>query len=442
MTLLFVFIAAFLITAPLVVLYTAGYRLNLENGHIVRTGLFSVTSIPKDANILVDGDERDSTPGFVKNLIPRDYRVLIQKDGYHDWTKTLPIYSHETTFVEDVTLFLDNEPTNLISADIASSTIGPDQSTLAYITTSASWIELWTHIIETSEQSLLYRISGTNTDAIDITWSADGDRILIEQDQGLSGSFTVIERSGLNPIELDDISERPITAAWWHPTDPLALLFTTTRGTFVYRLLSDTVNEIYPEPTLATLIEGQPVIIEQNDGSVSVFRYVDEQASLLAYLASGTYELLGAAEPLLLLHETQHDKLILIDTSQDDQPILLSVDGKGAEWAPDDSGRLLYWSDFEVHVYDPETYSDELLTRIGEPTQTATWHPEGNAILVSRANTIEAVELDWRDQRNIIELATGTNISTLWVTQNGRVAYFVGEVTPDRGLFKLELQRR
>jgi len=62
--------------------------------------------------------------------------------------------------------------------------------------------------------------------------------------------------------------------------------------------------------------------------------------------------------------------------------------------------------------------------------------------LVSRANTIEAVELDWRDQRNIIELATGTNISTLWVTQNGRVAYFVGEVTPDRGLFKLELQRR
>ena len=271
MTLLFVFIAAFLITAPLVVLYTAGYRLNLENGHIVRTGLFSVTSIPKDANILVDGDERDSTPGFVKNLIPRDYRVLIQKDGYHDWTKTLPIYSHETTFVEDVTLFLDNEPTNLISADIASSTIGPDQSTLAYITTSASWIELWTHIIETSEQSLLYRISGTNTDAIDITWSADGDRILIEQDQGLSGSFTVIERSGLNPIELDDISERPITAAWWHPTDPLALLFTTTRGTFVYRLLSDTVNEIYPEPTLATLIEGQPVIIEQNDGSVSVY---------------------------------------------------------------------------------------------------------------------------------------------------------------------------
>jgi len=122
--------------------------------------------------------------------------------------------------------------------------------------------------------------------------------------------------------------------------------------------------------------------------------------------------------------------------------ILLNADAVGAYWAPDDSGRLLYFNNFEVHVYDPTTHSDILLTRVGETISAVAWHPEGNSVLVVRADTIEAIELDGRDHRNVFELAHCNHISTLWVNQNGQEAYFVGEVSPDRGLFGLELQER
>ncbi len=441
MTLLFVFIAAFLITAPIVVLYTAGYRYNLETNRIVQTGLFYVTSLPKEATILVDGKERDETPGFVKRVLPGNYTLEIQKEGYYSWSKDLPISSRETTFVEDVVLFLEAVPTNLISEDIITATVAPDQTTLAYVVREPSWLELWTYDTEEAKPTLLYRTSDITADSLTVTWSSDSTRLLIAQTLGTTTDYILLDKTGRTRLDLEDIASSSVLDAWWHPSDESALFFTTYSGTFLYRTLTETINEIYPRPALATLNEGQAVIIEESGDKMSVFKYHDEQAEIMAYLPLGDYVILPSAPPYLLLHETGRGILTLINTSVQDQPILLSADGYGAEWSADNS-RLLYYSNFEVHVYDVLEHTDDLLTRVGEPINAATWYPGENNVLVAQADRIEAIELDWRDQRNIFELTSGNNITTLWVTKNGRAAYFIGNVDPDRGLFELILQER
>ncbi|MFH1315586.1 MAG: PEGA domain-containing protein [Candidatus Uhrbacteria bacterium] len=442
MTLLFVFIATFLITAPIVVLYTAGYRFSFDNNRIVRTGLLYATTLPKGADIIIDGDQRGKTPGFVKNLIPREYQITLSKAGYHNWQKTLPVNSHETTFVEDVTLYLEADPEMIISTNIVSSVVNPTQTKVAYLSSSASWLELWTYDISTADQFLLYRFSENNLTDIELTWSADGQRLLIKQTIGSTTTYSIIDQTGGKTLELSSIAQATILDAWWHPNDSLAVFYTTTEGAYVYRLATQTVNQIYQEPRLATLMEGQAILIDTSGSTVSVFRYVNDSATLLAYLPSGHYSLLPAADPLIMLKENNHDQVVLIDTSRDSQPILLNVDAIDAQWASDGSGRLLYFNNFEVHVYDPASHSDTLLTRVGESITAIAWHPDGNSVLVVRADTIEAIELDGRNQRNVFELAHGNNIQTIWVNQNGREAYFVGEVSPDRGLFGLELQGR
>lgn len=441
MTLLFIFIAAFLITAPIVVLYTAGYRYSFDTNRIVQTGLFYVTSLPKEAVVLVDNKNRGKTPAFIKRLIPGDYTLELIKEGYHSWSKTLPIASHETTFVEEIVLFLDQEPINLISQEITTSAVDPEKTTLAYVTVEPSWLEVWVFDTEMDKQTLLYRSADTTTDTIDLTWSSDGTRLLVGQTFGQKTEYVVVDKAGYNRIELASITSETIINAWWHTADANNLFFTTRSGTYLYRTLSETVSEIYPRPALATLSEGQALIVGESGDKMSVFKYHDQQAQIIAYLPLGNYAVLPSPSPYLLLHEAGRNILTLINTTIQDQPILLNVDGHGAQWSNDQT-KLLYYSNFEVHVYDVLEHTDDLLTRVGEPINTATWYPGEANVLVAQADRIEAIELDWRDQRNIVELAAGTDMADLWITKNGRAAYFVGKINPDRGLFELILQER
>lgn len=440
---LVLFIVGFLITAPLLVLYTAGYRYSFNTGSIVQTGLFYFTTIPKSALVSLDDKERIRTPDFVKNLVPGEYNITISKTGYHDWQKTLPVTSRETTFVEEVVLFLASSPANLISTDLTGAVVDPTGSRIAFTSTVPSWTEVWSYDPTSSEQALLYRIPTDETELEpEIEWSSDGERLLIKYQVEAVKEFVLVDKIGFGRTIMSGLTEEEIMDAWWHPDEPHSVFFNSENGTFVYRIPGQSLTQIYDQPELATLIEGQPVIIETNDSRTSVFRYINNNAEIVAYLPLGTYELIPAADPYLLLHETKKDKLILINTTAGNDPILLNVDGTGLQWAPDGSGRLLYFNNFEVHIYSPDTHYDELITRVGETITGATWHPLGNAILISKQNVIQAAELDSRDQRNIIDLATGSDLANVWIEKTGRRAYFTGEVDPDRGIFELLIRER
>ena len=66
-TFFYLYIGLFLLVAPLVVLYTAGYRLDVQRGRLVQIGALSVTSVPKGAQVfLVDAALSDRTPTLQK----------------------------------------------------------------------------------------------------------------------------------------------------------------------------------------------------------------------------------------------------------------------------------------------------------------------------------------------------------------------------------------
>jgi hypothetical protein len=102
--LLFVF--AFLVSAPLVVLYTAGYRYHAGSHKIVETGVLSISSVPRSATVILDGKPlRDRTPLVIDNVLPGPHTVSLKKEGHHDWDSVLDVYSKQTTFIDDAILF-------------------------------------------------------------------------------------------------------------------------------------------------------------------------------------------------------------------------------------------------------------------------------------------------------------------------------------------------
>ncbi len=114
------FLLVFLIGAPIVVLYTAGYRYSPINGHVVRTGALSVVSTPRGAHIsLNDTPTGKKSPYIFNRVIPGTYTVTLSTDDSHEYKKTVTIESGRTTYLGDVTLFARSEPVLLADDDAA-----------------------------------------------------------------------------------------------------------------------------------------------------------------------------------------------------------------------------------------------------------------------------------------------------------------------------------
>ncbi len=110
-TILFAFFFfLFLVASPAIVLYSQGYRFDMEEKKIVKTGGIYLKVFPKRAEAKVgEGDARKTeylTGSFLeKNLIPGAYKVSIGKTGYHSWEKTLEVAEEIVTEAKNVVLF-------------------------------------------------------------------------------------------------------------------------------------------------------------------------------------------------------------------------------------------------------------------------------------------------------------------------------------------------
>ncbi|HRH31757.1 MAG TPA: PEGA domain-containing protein [bacterium] len=105
-----VFVLVFVITAPLVVFYTAGYRLNISNRHLQQTGVLAITTYPRGSNIVLNGQNlAQKTPYVVQRIMPNLHEITLQKKGYHEWSQKLRVDEGKTSYVT-ARLFADTEP--------------------------------------------------------------------------------------------------------------------------------------------------------------------------------------------------------------------------------------------------------------------------------------------------------------------------------------------
>ncbi|NBS68450.1 PEGA domain-containing protein [bacterium] len=107
--LFFLFVGIFLVSAPLVVLYTAGYRFNRNNNTVLQTGTLAIASVPRGASTFINGEDiRDATPAVLQRLSTGTRTVRLVKEGYYPWERTVSVQSGATTYVT-APLFLQED---------------------------------------------------------------------------------------------------------------------------------------------------------------------------------------------------------------------------------------------------------------------------------------------------------------------------------------------
>ncbi len=101
----YLFCAIYLIVCPLLVLRMLGYVISPSTHRLVKTGLVYISTNPPGANVFVNGrPAHEKTPTAIRDLVPGQHFLRIEKDGYLDWAQNTTITPNKATVIENILL--------------------------------------------------------------------------------------------------------------------------------------------------------------------------------------------------------------------------------------------------------------------------------------------------------------------------------------------------
>lgn len=94
-------IVLFVVFTPLLILYASGYRLD-KAFRLETTGGLYISTTHSGAEIYLESDLVKRTSifqknAFIQNLKPSSYSILVKKEGYQEWRKTLAVFAETVT---------------------------------------------------------------------------------------------------------------------------------------------------------------------------------------------------------------------------------------------------------------------------------------------------------------------------------------------------------
>lgn len=112
----------FCISAPLIIFYSLGWRLDFKTFTISQPGIFYFKVFPGSVKVAVNKKIKKTdfffNSAMVENLSPGKYDVEISKDGFYSWKKKLQISKGEATEAKNIVLFPKNPQVKIVSENI------------------------------------------------------------------------------------------------------------------------------------------------------------------------------------------------------------------------------------------------------------------------------------------------------------------------------------
>lgn len=121
-----------LVTALAAVFYARGFKPDIKNGRIGRTGLIVATSLPTGAEVYLDDRLTGATDTNITYLDPRSYKVRIQKDGYTTWEKNIEVIADLASEIKALLFPLAPQISPLTATGAANPSLSPDTTKIVY----------------------------------------------------------------------------------------------------------------------------------------------------------------------------------------------------------------------------------------------------------------------------------------------------------------------
>lgn len=424
-----VLIIVFSFLAAFILLYNLGWRYNLKEREIIKTGILTIKSSPKNALIYINNkDIRKVTPTIIGNLIPGDYELQLKKQGYFDWQKPVTIYPSLATIYDNV--FLLKQPvgtSKIFNLPVNNLLFSDNADQVFLVVQQKKYSQLWLLDLSNWQSQKLYETE--NFQIKNIKQSSHLQNILIQSVADDKNDYLIINKQ--NPaqfIKLADIVNYPLTNLKWDQNNDNIIY--GSHNEIIYKIDLSTLSSIkladipglidfWVDQNFIYIVDQKSFSYFDINKPVSVFKIADMTAKSNPYF-------LQKQSNFLLMLDGYNQILYLLDTNLN---LLKTIDGVKIASLNAAADKLLYYNDFEIWVYNIKNDQRQMLTRISHKINEAQWHSSNAYIIFSSNNVIQAIENDLYNP-NLYKLLTvdikqfvldkdGKNV--LWLTNDGQL---------------------
>ncbi|MEK7203045.1 MAG: hypothetical protein AAB653_01895 [Patescibacteria group bacterium] len=436
---LFFYLIFFLVT-PLIVAYTAGYKFNFSKRCFQKTGMLILDSQPPNSKIFINNKIQQNlilekffnkpsyitTPAKIKNLLPGEYTIKLELDGYWPWEKKLKINQSASTYAKDIFLFKKNLPTLVATTKIDNLQLSPSKEKLTML--SDNQLALF-NLVDGTEQTTQLLIKKQF-----LSWSADSKKIILAD--------SIYDADNLNnKITIEDLTIKNAEKLFW---DNNKLYYQSANSLNCFNIYEKNNKKIIDNQKIDNyLIKNNYFYILSNlksNSTLNIFKIdTAELISSINLPGPSDYSFIDIKQKTINLFDQNHQTIYLIDQSVFSRlPAIKKINNiKYTFWIND--SKLLFANDFEIWLYDLKSEEKTLITRISDNITGVVWYPSNNYIIYSTNNSINAIEMDEREKRNVIELVKYDKIFSLFINPKGAVVYFSAKINNQEGLYEYSL---
>lgn len=444
------FILAFIIAAPAIILYTAGYRYDFKNNRLQKTGILYLDSEPNGALIFLNGKFENKTPMRFNRLLPGDYDVEIEKTGYHTWKKKLAVKSNLTTFSRNIILFKKSLPINTIEGQINIFADAPSHDKIIFSTVSPAGEELKLINLNTNTQYSIQTFEKQSyTNLSFVEWSPDQSQAMIKEVIGNFNRYLIIDINTLNVRDLLTTSKINYSVIKWSASDNGILYGLRDKILYELNLNNNTVKNVIADEISDFQAAGSYIYyITKNGPDQYLNRYnqssIEAKIDQIKLPSVSDFTLQQTIPSYLVLLDSLSGDLFIIKSDSFGQPdidqnIVLQDRAKAINWS-DDNKSILYYTDFELWTFNLETGDKNLINRYSEPISHAIWYAKGNYVIYQTANELRAIETSKTDTKNDLLLSRLPQINDIVIDSVGKNLYLLGKVGKQEGVYQLSLQ--
>jgi hypothetical protein len=421
------FIVAFLIIAPILLLYTSGFSYNFKKGSLQKTGALVLETEPTGALIyLNDQLIPEKTPARLNNITPDNYEIRIEKAGYYPWSKKLSVKDQETTFAENIVLFKNIDPTMVTESDIDWWSFSPNQKFALYQTSAGL------SLLDTSNKKT--RLLEENMPEISsAAWSKSDTYVFVEE-ESTTKVFTTTQPTQTFTIEKELYT--PMADNFkWSESDFSALHFQSGNKVFQMNMLLNSVSQIYELPSDETLLDykifnNELFVVKKLNDKTILTKYLLPQGDSPTLpksieLKDHDYIFLDIANSKLSLMDSDDRTYLLINTSLD-KIVFQKKDVQSIDLHEQNDLLLLQTSQEIAYVnLNSDNFQETNLTRYSSDLNATEWHNSSNYIIALQNNNLHYIELDDRNGHFTIEIIDDANIDDFTLDEHSEILYFV-----------------
>ncbi len=429
------FIIIFLVMTVGVSLYASGYKFNVSwplkfNRLLQKTGMLVVATQPSGATIYLNDKPQNEaifkfwkknyrvTPAKLKNLLPGEYELRLERDGYWPYKQKIQINSGETTFIEDVNLFRDNVPLMILGVIESKLIISPDSKylyaaqakkiitlkteTARYLNTEASGI--WLKNNKILAAGVIFDPTKENNDI----------------------NYAALIGANANNWYLDDSNGQ----LYYKNNNSINRLDTNSKITSTLLSGENYIDYLPRQDKIFTITNNN------NQALLNSYNLKNNQLDATWNLPpSAEYSFVKDISSHLAVYDNKNKTLYLFNANDlRAGPIIIR---NIKNWAVVNDQSLIYTNDFEIYIFNLTNSRADLVTRRSEEIDSIIWNSTGNYLIFSSPTTLNV--LDFKN-RNATLLFRAEKISSpVLDTKNGDL-YFWAKIGQQEGIYKMQMQ--